>query len=191
VETGQLRATLLRFWAGTAGSILLGVAAPFIRVLQAGSPAFQCVTVGALAAGILALVRAKRAGQALILVGAFALVQFGLHWATGIVPAVVMVCWSLFIGGGLFLVAVVFDRVADMGYRFGKFLLAGSMLGGIYLAATPLAGMAGGSGGQVLRSLWWNTYLGIVIGDGVGLGVELIELLPIEPAKRILRTKGL
>ena len=76
------------------------------------------------------------------------------------------------------MVALIFDRLAERNYRFGKFLLVGPLLGGVYLAATPVAGLGAHGPQAVLRSLLLNTLLGIVIGDGVGLGVELADLLP-------------
>lgn len=155
-----------------AGLILLGWS-----VFRLGEPASQCIFMGALASLIFGLIRVARPIQALSVVGAFGLLQIGLTWSSGLIRCVATVGWSLFIALGFYLVAVIFDRLARLDFRFGKFLVAGPLLGGIYFAATPLASFAMVQSGQVV-SIWQNALLGIAIGDGVGLGIELLELLP-------------
>jgi hypothetical protein len=109
-------------------------------------------------------------------VAAFTVLWFGATWHSGPFAALAMAAWSASIGLGLFLVAVCFDLLSQLGIRFGKFLVVGPMLGGLYFAATPLASLVAGQPQGVLRSLWWNAFLGIVIGDGIGVAVEAIEL---------------
>jgi len=176
VQLAASQGVVLRFAAGTLGSFLAGLIAFRREVFDVGNPAFQCVPMGALGAAILALSRASRPRTALQLVGAFALVQFGATWHSGWFRAAAMAAWSVAIGLGLWLVAAIYDQLARLDVRLGKFLVVGPLLGGVYFAATPLASFAAGEPDGVLRSLWWNGFLGIVLGDGLGAAVELVEL---------------
>lgn len=177
MEDSGPSAAILRFWAGTLGGILAGYLAFGIQVFRPGGSPFQSVTVGALMAAILALVRSRRSTEGLAVVIAFALLQLGANWNAGWPRFLIATISSLFIAAGIFLIAVVFDHLARHGIRFFKFLVAGPLLGGIYLAVTPLSGWGALTGENALRNLLGNAWLGIVIGDGVGLGVELLELL--------------
>ena len=176
MQLAASQGVVLRFAAGTVGSFLAGLIAFRGEVFDVGNPAFQCVPMGALGAAILALSRASRPRTALQLVGAFALVQFGATWHSGWFRAAAMAAWSVAIGLGLWLVAAIYDQLARLDVRLGKFLIVGPLLGGVYFAATPLASFAAGEPDAVLRSLWWNGFLGIVLGDGLGAAVELVEL---------------
>jgi hypothetical protein len=177
MRSAAIPGAILRFAAGVLGSTVAGWIAFRGDIFNIASPAFQCVTIGVLAAAILAMVRSGTSTGALRLVAAFALLQFGATWSSGPLPALAMAAWSVFIGLGLFLAATIFDLLAQLGVRFGKFLVIGPLLGGIYFAATPLASFVAGEPQGVLRSLWWNAFLGIVIGDGIGAAVEVVEPL--------------
>jgi hypothetical protein len=176
MQSAATSGAILRFAAGVLGSTVAGWIAFRGDIFNIASPAFQCVTIGVLAAAILAMVRSGYTIGALRLVAAFALLQFGATWSSGPFPALAMAAWSASIGLGLFLASTFFDLLAQLGIRFGKFLVVGPTLGGIYFAATPLASFVAGEPQGVLRSLWWNAFLGIVIGDGIGAAVEVIEL---------------
>ena len=184
---------VLRFAAGTLGSFLAGLIAFRGEVFDVTNPAFQCLPLGALGAAILALSRASRPGIALQLVAAFALVQFGATWQAGWFRATAQAAWSVAIGLGLWLVAAIYDQLARLHVRLGKFLVVGPLLGGVFFATTPLASLAAGEPDGVLRSLWWNAFLGIVLGDGLGAAVELVELfiLPGRPAAAEIGDDGI
>lgn len=167
---------LLRLAAGALGAFLAGLIAFRQQIFDLSSPAFQCIPMGALGAAILALVRTSRPVPAIRLIGAFALLQFGLAWSSGPWSAVIMAAWSVVVGLGMWLIASIYDQLARVNVRFGKFLIVGPLLGGVYFAATPLASLAAGQSDYVLKSLWWNGFLGIVIGDGVAAAVEVVEL---------------
>ncbi len=167
---------VLRLAAGTLGAFLAGLIAFRQQIFDVSSPAFQCIPMGVLGAAVLALVRTSRPVPAIRLVGAFALLQFGLAWSSGPLSALIMVAWSVVVGLGMWLVASIFDQLARLNVRLGKFLIVGPLLGGIYFAATPLASLAGGQGQGLMKALWWNGFLGIVIGDGVAAAVEIVEL---------------
>jgi hypothetical protein len=136
-----------------------------------------CLVVSTLVAGILSLVRGGHPRGALALVGAFGLLQLGQTWSQGPRAAIVMVTWSVVVGGGVFLAALIFDRLAELGYSVGKFLLLGPLVGGVYLATRPLAGLSNVLDLGLVTTMWLFTYLGIVIGDGAGFGVEVVDLL--------------
>jgi len=136
-----------------------------------------CLVVSTLVAGILSLVRGGHPRGALAVVGAFGLLQLGQTWSQGARAAIVMVTWSVVVGTGIFLAALIFDRLAELGYTVGKFLLLGPLVGAVYLASTPLAGLSNVLDLDVVTTMWLFTYLGIVIGDGAGFGVEVIDLL--------------
>lgn len=176
MRSAAISGAILRFAAGILGTTVAGWIAFRGDIFNVSSPAFQCVTIGVLAAAILAMVRSGYTVGALRLVAAFTVLWFGATWHSGPFAALAMAAWSASIGLGLFLVAVCFDLLSQVGIRFGKFLVVGPMLGVLYFAATPLASLVAGQPQGVLRSLWWNAFLGIVIGDGIGVAVEAIEL---------------
>jgi hypothetical protein len=167
---------LLRLAAGTLGAFVAGWIAFRDQIFDLSNPAFQCIPIGALAAAILALVRTSRPVPAIRLVGAFALLQFGVAWSSGPWSAAITATWSVVLGLGMWLVASIFDQLARLNVRLGKFLIVGPLLGGVYFVATPLASLAAAQPGNVMKSLWWNGFLGIVIGDGVAAAVEVVEL---------------
>jgi len=169
----ELTATLLRFWIGAAGSLAAGWLVFRSAVFRPDHAAFQCITIGALTAGILALQRAGRPLHALALAVGFALFQLGLVEAEGWVVA----SSGVVMGLGIFVVALIFDLLAREGVLFGKFLILGPLLGGVYLAATPLAQFHGLTGTGAVRTLMQFVLIGVVIGDGAGLGVELVDLV--------------
>ena len=174
---------VLRLVAGAGGSVLAGLlvdlALPgFGRgMLDPSGPAFQCISVGLPAAGVLALVRGRFPGVALALSALVAVpVSFGT-WGGGTAAAMVGAAAGLAVGAGIFLTAALYDGLARHGFQVGKFLVIGPLLSGAYLAATPLWGLVGGSGLDLLRSFWLHAIIGLAIGDGVGFGVELAEIL--------------
>jgi hypothetical protein len=178
IEPNLLAKTMLRFAAGGVLSVLAGMAIFPDTVFDLMNPTSQCVTVGLLAAGILALVRVRRPAAALGLIVANALLQLAVSWKHGAAPAFFETTWSLLMGGGIFLAAVIYDGLAARNIRFGKFMVLGSMCAGAYFAATPVALLGHGLQHPVGAELTLNAFLGLIIGDAVGLGMELVELLP-------------
>ena len=85
----------------------------------------------------------------------------------------------------LFLIAIVYDQLAHRGIKIGKFLLVGPLLGGLYLGLTPLSDFQTMNVLDPSQSWLFNAFLGVVIGDGVGAGFEITELLlgPVTPAE--------
>jgi hypothetical protein len=163
---------LLRFWLGALGGFGAGLIAFRLSVFDPGHVAFHVLTLGALTAGVLALMRSGAPGQAAALAAAFALFRFGLVERVGWLSA----ASGIVIGVGVLLVAWIFDLLAPR-LRFGKFLILGPLLGGLLLAVTPLMEFQRLMPLASTTALLQYAFLGVVLGDGVGLGVEIADLL--------------
>lgn len=147
-------------------------------VLTPGTLASQAPSHGLLGGAIFAFVRAGRPGAALVLACVNGGVQGYLSTATGGRG------WSdgflvLLVGCGMTVTAIVFDELARSGLRIGKFLVVGVLLGGVHLAIGPVQlllnrplGPGAGMGGLLATAM-----MGLLIGDGIGIGVELVELV--------------
>jgi hypothetical protein len=178
VDRGGDWGALLRFAAGGAASVLAGFA--FFRA-DAFDPAgrwFQCVTVGALAAGILALVRTGRTGHGAALAAAFALVHVGYSWSQGWTRALSESGWAIVIGAGVLLSCLIFDSLEEHLFRLGKFATLGPLFSGVFLAAAAVRLLSPTWGEDALRAMMHQLLVGLVVGDAAGFGVELVELLP-------------
>jgi hypothetical protein len=121
---------------------------------------------------MLALVRKGRTVEGALLIPAYtglrlAFAQSG-GWRIG--------TSALLLAAGVFLVALIFDQLGRHGVRFGKFLVAGPLLGGVCLAVAPLSQLHALNMYDSFDPLMVQLFMGIVIGDGAGLGVELAEL---------------
>lgn len=173
-----LTAAMLRFWAGTTTGVLAGLLRYRGDVFVPTERPFECIYISALAAGMLVTVRADRPRHGLTLVVGFALLQLSFNAHAGLARALTAGVTGLFVGGGLFLVAVMFDSMARGGLRFGKFLIAGMMLAWLYFAVTPVASWGRLLMRRAFDDLMENFVLGMTVGLGVGIGVEIVELLP-------------
>lgn len=163
---------IVRFWSGVAGGVLLGLIVFGQAVFRPDHPAFECVTVGALTAGMLTLARSAHRGQAIALVLGYS----GLRIA--LAP---MSRWSVAVSGvllvlGIFGVALLYDLLARSGPRFGTFIVVGPLLGGVFLALAPITELERMNVLNAASLLTFRLGLGILIGGGVALGVELAEL---------------
>ena len=177
--------TAARIAAGWGGSLAVGA-------VLARHPAVSFTpffAVGALAAVVLALVRAELPRHAVAITVLATGLQAGATWSGGGWPA-----WRwdvaattllrglaaggtvLVLGGAVFVAALFYAALAPV-YRFGKFLVVGPLVGGAYWCATPLQ-LLGRPGSSAFDGLWANALLGILIGDVVAFAVELVESLP-------------
>jgi len=176
---------MLRFWVGTATSVLAGMLRYRDEVFDPAARPFECIYIGALAAGMLVTIRADRPRHGLTLVVGFALLQLSFNAHAGAARALTAGLTGLFVAGGLFLIAVMFDAMARGGLRFGKFLVVGMMMAWLYFAVTPVAAWGQMLLRRAFHDLMGNFVLGMTVGLGVGLGVELVELLPgLQPGPR-------
>jgi hypothetical protein len=169
---------LSRFAAGTAVSVGAGWLLFRAQTFRPDSAWFHCITAGALVAGVLALVRTGWPGQALALGVAYTLVQTGYAWTQGWRRAATETLASAVLAGGAVICSILFDAIDREGYRFGKFALLGPLLAGVFLASTSLGLVGLPPGDDAVVTLVRHVFVGLVIGDAVGLGVELVELLP-------------
>jgi hypothetical protein len=160
---------LTRFWLGTLAGVASGLLVFGRTAVDPTQTAFYCVSVGTVFAGVLALVRCERVAQALVLVLFYAVMQ-------RLIAGWLAAATALVIGVGAVLVALIFDLLARKGIHFGKFLIAGPLLGGVFLAAAPLAEFHTLTSMGAVRTLMYYGYIGVLIGDGVGLGVEVADL---------------
>ena len=181
---------LLRFVLGTAASVVAGFVLFRGEVWNPDGPWFQCITVGALVAGAIALMRVGRTSEALSLSTAFALVHIGYAWTLPPARAVAESMWGIVLAGGVFLSAVIFHRLAEEGYRFGKFVLLGPLVAGVYMAATALILVGRGRQEDATGLLVQYVFVGLVLGDAVGLGVELAEIVPSVGGERPRTPRG-
>ena len=163
---------MVRFWSGVVGSVLLGLVIFGQAVFRPDHPAFECVTVGALAAGMLTLARLAHPGQAIALTLAYAGLRIALapmlHWGAAVSGVLLAL--------GIFGVAFFYDLLARSGVRFGKFIVVGPLLGGVYLALAPITELGRMNVLNASSLLTFRFALGILVGEGVALGVELAEL---------------
>ncbi len=173
VRLGHL---LLRFWLGFGGGVGLGLVAFRTAIFDPRLPYSQVVTVGSLLAAVLALRRGGAPGVAAFVAVGFTGWQF---WIAHALPWDRMVSHVLFSGilaAGILVVAMLYQALHERGVRVGKFLLLGPALAGVYLAATPALTLWTVSTSTVLRDLLANMFLGVVIGDGIAFGVEMVDL---------------
>jgi hypothetical protein len=164
------------FTAAMAGAVAGGWVAFRASIFQPELPSFQVFTTGALMAGILTLTRIGRAPAAVVLGVGWILYQFGGVMNDGFFRMVSHTIWSVTLVTGIFIITLIWEFLAQRGFRLGKALLVGPLLGGVYVAAVPVTLLHGVSSSGVLSSMLLTLFLGIVIGDGVGIGVEIVEV---------------
>ncbi len=166
---------LLRTVAGLLGSALAAWAAFGGVLLEPALPPFRSLTIGLAFSGIAALYLSGRRGQALFIPVAWAAAQLGLTWDSGALRSLAQTALALALGGGLFVIAVIYERLAARNWRVGKFLVVGPLLGGLYMAVTPL-GLLGVPGhSRAVAELWMNLQIGLVTGDGAAFLMELVD----------------
>ena len=124
--------------------------------------------------------------RAVMLALAYGVLQLGVtdrgRWAAGLA--------GVLLGLGILVVAEIYSELADSGFRFGKFLLVGPLLGGVLLSVTPIRDFHALILYDAVRPMLVQLFMGVVIGDGVGLGLELAELIPWRGAVSRARQGG-
>ena len=161
------------FWLGTLTAAAFGYATFGERILSPRQDGFECVVLGALTAAMLALVGKGRLVEAIVLIPAYAWLRIAFAQGAGFRVALS----ALLVAAGAFLVALIFDHLRKHGVRFGKFLVTGPLLGGVFLAVAPLSQFDLLNAYDSIDPLMVQLFVGIVIGDGAGLGVEIADLL--------------
>ena len=181
---GALPTIALRFGLAYGAALTIGYLVFRETLFIADAPPFQCVTAGALAAALLALMRSDRSREAAALAVALAFLRQGFAYSEGWAPALAGVLQV----GGLYLVALIFDLLGRRGVLFGKFLVLGPLLAGVFLATTPLAFIERISGAEIMPTIMRYVFLGLLIGDTVGFGIEVADLLIAARTVRERRT---
>jgi hypothetical protein len=166
----SLTSVLLRFWLGLIGGTLVGFAVYRFDIFDPLSPAFRILTLGSTAAGILALWRSSARGHATALAAAYALFSLGFVSAYGWFVALS----GAVIGAGLVAIAVIFDRLAAR-VAVGKFLVLGVMFGALMYAVTPMIEFGNLVPLGSIDAMSAYGQLGLVLGVGVGFGVEVSD----------------
>jgi hypothetical protein len=175
-DAGRLGGLLLRFWAGTATGIAVGWLAFRDLLFDPRLAYSQVVTIGLLLAALLSL---RRAGSPVV---AFSVASLFVAWQLWQAPSlgasriVGHVAFTAVLAVGALACAALYEALLARGFRIGKFLILGPVLAGAYFAATPLLSLGEAGTAGVYRDLLANVFLGVVIGDGVALGVELVDL---------------
>ncbi len=188
----EIPVAVVMFAAAMAGSVGAGWIAFRSGIFLPEMPSAQVFTTGALMAGVLTLTRIGKILPAMVLSAAWLLYQGGatLGGRNGMTGTAAHLAWSLVLVVGILLIAALWELLLQRGVHLGKCLLTGPLLGGVYLAAAPVTFLHSISPNTVMQSLLLTFFLGIVIGDGVGLGVELVELFRTRAERRALVEAG-
>jgi hypothetical protein len=174
----RVNVSLIHFGAGIAGGSAACVLA--FRTLDAlpSLQASQIIFTGLLLAICLTIVRTINPAVGVVLCVIFALGRLGLLELNGSVQMFSMLFTDLVLGLGAMLIAVIFHLLAESGLKLGKFLLVGPLVGGLFVATTMINEFFSPRPGDPLIAILIGVFLGAVVGNGVSLGVELVELHP-------------
>lgn len=162
---------MLRFGLGLGAVFGVGLVAFRSAVFVPDSPAFGCLAAGAAAAAILALLRSDRLHQALAVAAACVVVRLGFLESQGWAP----VAAGAFRVAGMVVACLIFDALARVGIRVGKFLVLGALLGGLYVALVPLAELGRLVASDLPATLFRHAMQGVIVGDAVGFGIEVAD----------------
>ncbi len=162
-----------------AALIALGQSVP-----QLHDDVFRLIGYGALTAVMLGLLRADWVGKAMLL--ACAIVPVKLMWRPAQPPGggagpfrelLDDLVGGLVWGFGVLAIALAFHALARRGWRFGKFLVVGPLLGLLLMALVPLDRVVDLSQAVSRQELLYAFWLGVIAGDGAGFGAEVYDLL--------------
>ncbi len=168
--TVSLTGVLTRFWLGLACGAAAGFAVYRMEIFDPLTPTFRVLTMGSTFAGVMALWRSEARGHAWALGAAYALFSLGFVSAYGWVTALSGTALAL----GLVAITAIFDRLAGR-IRVGKFVLTGVLLGVLLYAATPMIEFREMIPLASLDAMKAYGQLGLVLGAGVGFGVEVSD----------------
>ena len=166
----SLTSVLLRFWLGMIGGVAGGLVLYGLDVFDPLSPAFKMLTMGSTLAGVLALWRSGARGHAVALAAAYSLFCLGFISAYGWLAAVS----GTVVAVGMVAVTMIFDESARR-FPFGKFLFIGPLIGGLLFAVTPMMEFRDLVPLASIDAMIAYGRLGLVLGGGVALGVEVSD----------------
>lgn len=192
-------------------SVLNGTLFGFVGVIAAVLVAFgrsmlsmpyelwMLIPVGLLTAIMLAMVRAGWIRRAMMLAFAVAPIRYLItnsetvsassdrliSWipvtSARVAEFVGDIVGGLVLGFSVFAVAIFFNEMDRRGWKFGKFLLVGPMLGFLWVGLVPLEQIAQMAHSVSRQDLFYGFFHGVIVGDGVGLGAELYNMLSPPP----------
>ena len=166
----SLSKILFRFWLGFLSAVGLGSVVYAEQIWDPLSPTFKVLTIGSTLAALLALWRGRAYAQAVVVAAGYALFCLGFTNLSGIIAALSGTVVAI----GLVTIVIVYDRLVER-LRFGKFLLVGPLVAGLFAAVTPMIEFREliplASGGAVLA----YAELGLLLGVGVSLGTEISD----------------
>ncbi|MCX6841762.1 MAG: hypothetical protein NTX53_05725 [candidate division WOR-3 bacterium] len=141
-------------------------------------PMLSLLLLGLMGALIYASVQMRGAGFAVLAITLSFVARVALSPRS--YSLVAAVTYTLLIGFSL--MAAAYVQKSLTGFRFGRFISMGLIVGAGYALMTLLfAGMWNTQTG--LSSVWSQTFLGAKLGAAMGLGFELIDLIGPRPKK--------
>jgi hypothetical protein len=159
---------------GVMGSGLMGLLAYGGEVLNYTSPAFAFLSFGLSGAFIFAFFHTRGTSEAITVAVVVSTVQFGL--SLGWIKPINAVIWSYGVNIPVVVLAFLFDGSLAR-FRNARFLFIGALYGAGFVALSFFTAWIGGvetMPADVFRS---NLLDGVLIGCGLGIGVEAAEML--------------
>ncbi len=142
-------------------------------------PALSVILLGLMDALIYASVQMGGAGHAVLVIALSFLVRVALTPRSYSLVAAAI--YTLLVGFSL--MAAAYVQKSLTGFKFGRFVSTGLILGAGYALMTIVLLMV--SNGQFrLGTLWNQTFLGLKLGAAMGLGFELIDFIGPRPERR-------
>jgi hypothetical protein len=159
---------------GVMGGGVMGLLVYGGEVLNYTSPAFAFLSFGLSGAFIFAFFHIRGASEATIAAVVVSTIQFAV--ALGWVKPINAVIWSFGVNLPVVALAFLFERSLAR-FRNARFLFIGALYGVGFVSLSFFTAWIGGiesMPAQVFRS---NFLDGVLIGSGIGIGVEAAEML--------------
>jgi hypothetical protein len=159
----------------TTVCVLVGMLFTNYRVLDVSSPGFQFLAYAVIASGFYTVLRFSSERNAMLLLGILFLIYLYITRSSELMP----IFRNFMVVAGIAIVTYVFQKIIDGVFdeiRFGKFLIWGALYGIVYIFVTVvLVSLLGSenSGYYYMN----NLRLGFLMGIGLGLGLEISDLI--------------
>jgi hypothetical protein len=161
---------------GLAGTFLAGYLIYHNRMLHTPQPFFLLLSVGLSGTLIYAALRLRGYGYAILMVVLMYLGQLAILFRPPLRPGyfVSAAIFAVPVGAAFIVSSALYRRFER--FRFGRFVLMGLIVGLAYLIMI-MAFLIREHGPMRAGILWAQTLIGMKMGAGIGLGLELAELL--------------
>ncbi len=159
----------------TTISVLVGMLFTNYAIFNVSSPGFQFLAYAVIASGFYTMLRLSSEKNALLLLGILFLIYLYITRSSELLP----IFRNFMVIAGITIVTLIFQKIIDKTFdeiSFGKFLIWGALFGIVYIAVTMvLVGIMGSenSGYYYMN----NLRLGFLMGIGLGLGLEISNLI--------------